>query len=161
MSENAVIYPGFFDPFTLGHLNIVERATKVFAKVIVAVAGDSPKTAMFSPAERLEIVKEIFRGNRKVEVDQFSGLLVQYARRKKVHVLLRGIRTVSDFEYEYQMALGNKTLESDVETFFMMTEGKFSYLSSTVIKEISRLGGDISQMVPRQVVDRVKKKYET
>ena len=154
------VYPGFFDPFTLGHYNIVERAVKLFGQVVVAVAGDSPKSAIFSPKERLEMVREIFDGVPNVEVDQFQGLLVEYVRKRKIPLLVRGIRTVSDFEYEYQMALANKTLAKDVETVFMMTEGHFSFLSSTVIREIARLGGSVESMVPRQVASRLRKKYE-
>jgi pantetheine-phosphate adenylyltransferase len=159
--EFVAVYPGFFDPLTLGHVNIVERAVRVFDRVIVAVAADSVKHSMFTPEERLEIIRETFPNNPKVVGDKFSGLLINYIKKSGAAVLLRGIRTVSDFEYEYQMALANKVLAEDVETFFMMTEGEYSYLSSTVIKEIARLGGDITHMVPQSVGARVRKKYAT
>jgi len=161
MTQDTAVYPGFFDPFTLGHLNIVERATQVFHQVIVVVAEDSPKKSMFLPEERMRIIKEIFKNSKKVKVDCFNGLLVNYLRKTNTKILLRGIRTVSDFEYEYQMALANKTMADDVETLFMMTEGKYSFLSSTIIKEIARLGGDITPMVPPEVVKWVNKRYET
>jgi pantetheine-phosphate adenylyltransferase len=160
VKRSQAIYPGYFDPFTLGHLNIVERACRVFDDVVVAVALDSPKQAMFSGPERVKMIREIFRNRPGVEVDSFSGLLAHYIRRRKAKVLLRGIRTVSDFEYEYQMALANKTLDETVETLFMMTEGAYSYLSSTLIKEIARLGGDVTRMVPPTVIRYVRKKYE-
>jgi pantetheine-phosphate adenylyltransferase len=160
MKAKVAVYPGHFDPFTLGHLNIVRRAEKVFDHVVVAVAEDSPKKAMFTPEERVELISSVFKGAGHIEVDRFHGLLITYLRQKKATILIRGIRTVSDFEYEYQMALANKTLAEDIETFFMMTEGNYSYLSSTVIKEIARLGGDISRMVPKEIARRVRKKYE-
>lgn len=160
MSQRSAVYAGFFDPFTLGHLNIVQRSLRLFDHIVVAVAADSPKKAMFTPEERVGIIREVFTKTPQVEVDEFSGLLVEYLHKKKVQILLRGIRTVSDFEYEYQMALANKKLANDIETFFMMTEGEHSYLSSTVIKEIARLGGDIHAMVPAEVIRHVRKKYE-
>ncbi|MFH1017408.1 MAG: pantetheine-phosphate adenylyltransferase [Pseudomonadota bacterium] len=160
MNANVAVYAGHFDPFTLGHLNIVQRAEKVFERVIVAVAEDSPKKAMFTSEERVELIKDVFKGSKQIEVDRFNGLLISYLRRKRASILIRGIRTVSDFEYEYQMALANKTLAEDIETFFMMTEGSYSYLSSTVIKEIARLGGDISHMVPKEIARRLREKYE-
>lgn len=158
--KGIAVYPGFFDPFTLGHFNIAERALKVFQRLIVSVAGDSPKRSLFTTSERVEAIREVFRNSKNVEVDHFEGLLVDYLRKKNVSLLLRGIRTVSDFEYEYQMALANKKLASDIETFFMMTEGHYSYLSSTVIKEIARLGGDVSSMVPKEIARRIREKYE-
>jgi pantetheine-phosphate adenylyltransferase len=115
---------------------------------------------MFTEQERFEMIGRVFRGNPHVKVERFSGLLVDYLRKRKGTVLLRGIRTVSDFEYEYQMALANKMLAPDVETFFMMTEGGYSYLSSTVIKEVARLGGDVGQMVPKEIAQRIREKYD-
>jgi len=155
----VALYAGYFDPFTLGHQNIVQRAEKTFDRVVVAIAADSPKKGLFTADERTEVVREIFKNSKKIEVEQFEGLLVSYARKRGVNVLLRGIRTVSDFEYEYQMALANKTLIPEIETLFMMTEGEYSYLSSTLIKELARLKGDLSKMVPPQVIELMKKKY--
>lgn len=157
MKKSNVVYPGFFDPFTLGHFDIVMRATEVFEEVVVAVAKDSPKVSLFSFPERLEMTQEIFREKKNVKVDFFDGLLINYMKKSNHKTLLRGLRTVSDFEYEFQMALANKTLDSSVETFFMMTDSKYSYLSSTLIREIARLGGDVSQMVPSIVVQKMKK----
>lgn len=159
MNKRTIVYPGFFDPFTLGHLNIVERAVKVFDVVVVAVAQDSPKRAMFSTQERIQMIQEVFQKREDVKVDQFHGLLVDYLKKKNSNILLRGIRTVSDFEYEYQMALSNKAMNENVETFFMMTEARHSFLSSTIAKEIAGLGGDVSQMVPQQVWQWIQRKY--
>ena len=158
MKKSTVVYPGFFDPFTLGHRDIVTRATEVFDEVIVAVAKDSPKVSLFSFDERFEMAAEIFKANKSVRVDSFNGLLIDYMKKNHDKALLRGLRTVSDFEYEFQMAQANKTLDSSVETFFMMTDSKYSYLSSTLIREIARLGGDVSQMVPDIVVKKIKSK---
>lgn len=154
---STIVYPGFFDPFTQGHLDLVNRATKVFDQTIVAVAQDSPKTSWFSFEERFAMVQEIFAGKNNVKVDSFNGLLIGYMKKNNYHTLLRGIRTVSDFEYEFQMSLANKTMDPNVETFFMMTDSKFSYLSSTLIREIARLGGDVSSMVPSLVHEKMRK----
>src|ERR1043166_9179835 len=159
MKPMIALYAGYFDPFTLGHLNIVRRAEKTFDKVVVAVAADSPKKAVFTADEREKIMRTIFKNSPKIQIDRFDGLLIDYAKRKEVKVVLRGIRTVSDFEYEYQMALSNHALSPDIETLFMMTEGEYSYISSTLIKEVARLGGDVSHMVPSEVVAELKKKY--
>jgi pantetheine-phosphate adenylyltransferase len=158
MKKSTVVYPGFFDPFTLGHQDIVTRATEVFEEVVVAVAKDSPKVSLFSFNDRFEMASEIFRNNKHVRVDSFNGLLIDYMKHNHDKALLRGLRTVSDFEYEFQMAQANKTLDATVETFFMMTDSRYSYLSSTLIREIARLGGDVSQMVPKIVVEKLKKK---
>lgn len=158
--KGSVIYPGFFDPFTLGHLNIVKRAEKVFERVIVAVSQDSHKHAMFTPQERFDMIQYLFRSSKHIKVERFDGLLVEHLKKRKGAVVLRGIRTVSDFEYEYQMTLANKTLSPEVETFFMMTEGHYSFLSSTVIKEIARLGGSVDAMVPKEIATKIQKKYE-
>lgn len=158
MKKSTVVYPGFFDPFTLGHQDIVVRATEVFEEVVVAVAKDSPKVSLFSFPERFEMAVEIFKDTKNVKVDSFDGLLINYMKKNGDKVLLRGLRTVSDFEYEFQMAQANKTLDASVETFFMMTDSRYSYLSSTLIREIARLDGDIGQMVPKIVSQRMKNK---
>ena len=155
----TVVYPGFFDPFTNGHLNIVERAAKIFDTVIVAIAKDSPKQGLFSVDERLSLTTEILSGIPNARVETFSGLLVDYAVSKSALAILRGIRTVSDFEYEFQMSLANKVMHPKVETLFIMTDSRYSYLSSTIIKEVARLSGDVSKMVPEPVAKKLREKY--
>jgi pantetheine-phosphate adenylyltransferase len=157
--SKIAVYPGSFDPLTLGHVNIIERGRTLFDRLIITVSNTIAKNSLFSTRERVEIVEETFKNNKKkIEVDFFEGLLIDYMHRRKADIILRGIRTVSDFEYEYQMALANKKLDPGIETVFMMTEGSYSYLSSTVIKEIFAFGGDVSDMVPKTVVSRLAKK---
>ncbi|MBZ0253597.1 MAG: pantetheine-phosphate adenylyltransferase [Candidatus Methylomirabilis sp.] len=153
------LYPGSFDPITYGHLNIIERAVEVFDEVVVAVAFNSRKTTLFTREERLELLGEVFGGQPKVRIETFEGLLVDYARSKDCKAIVRGLRTISDFEYEFQMAQANKTMAPDVETFFMMTDQRFSYFSSSLIKEIAMLGGDVDKMVPPQVAKRIRQKF--
>ncbi|MCI5073015.1 pantetheine-phosphate adenylyltransferase [bacterium] len=153
---NSVVYPGFFDPITLGHLNIIERASQIYEQVIVAIAADSPKKSLITIEDRMRLVQDACSKFDNVAVEMFNGLLMRYVKSKPSHVILRGIRTVSDFEYEFQMSLANKKLESSIETVFMMTDAKYSFLSSTLIKEIARLNGNISEMVPEQVEKKMK-----
>lgn len=155
------IYPGTFDPITNGHIDVVQRATEMFAKVIVLVARNSSKTPMFTDKERVEMIKEIFGGNRRVSVDVFDGLLVEYARRKKATVLVRGLRAVSDFEYEFQMALMNRKLDSTIDTVFLMPHARYTYLNSTIVREVARLGGDVSGLVPVNVRRRLQEKLNS
>lgn len=157
MSKVAV-YPGSFDPFTRGHMNIIDRGIKVFDKVIVAVAHNKSKKTMFTLEERVEILNSVFEGHNAVEVDCFEGLLVDYVLRRGTNTVLRGMRTVSDFEYELQMALANKTLNEDVETVFMVTDSEYSHISSSVIKEVVSLNGSASHMVPEIVETKLRKK---
>lgn len=152
------ICPGSFDPPTDGHINIVERALKIFDKVIVAVAVNTSKNPIFTPEERVEMLNEIFKDYKNVEVDQFTGLLAEYAKKRGTTTFLRGIRNMSDYEYECQMALANKTLKPDLEILFMMTEGKYSHLSSSIIKEILTFGGDGKGMIHPVVEKRLKEK---
>lgn len=156
--KRIVIYPGSFDPFTNGHLNIIERVTKVFDELIVAVAHNVSKKTIFTIDERLEIIKEIFSNEPKVKVDSFEGLLVEYAKQIGTSVVLRGMRSVSDFEYELQMAHANKTLSPDLETIFMVTESKYSHISSSLIKEIITLGGSAKPLVPDIVEKKLKER---
>jgi pantetheine-phosphate adenylyltransferase len=156
--KNCVIYPGSFDPVTYGHVNIVERALNIFDRIIVAVAINTSKSGTFSIEERVDMMKEVFKDMPDVEVDSFSGLLVDYVRSRKAQAILRGIRTVTDFDYEFQMALANKSLDPDVEQVFMMTEGKYLYHSSSIIKEIVSLGGSVGEMLPPIVEERLGKK---
>ena len=149
------IYPGSFDPLTFGHIDVLERAVKIFDKVIVAVAKNPEKLPLFALSERIEMIKEVTKGNPKIEVDAFDGLLVEYAKRKGASVVLRGLRALSDFEYEFQMALTNRKLADRIETIFMMPSESFSYLSSRMIKEIGRLGGNVRSFVPESVAKRL------
>lgn len=158
MNRKVAIYPGSFDPFTNGHINIIERGVRVFDKVIVAVADNTSKKTTFTIEERVEIIREVFHNRPEVDVDCFQGLLVEYARKMGTNVVLRGMRTVSDFEYELQMALSNKTLYPEIETIFMVTEGAYSHISSSLIKEIITLGGSAKEMIPKIVEKKLKEK---
>jgi len=154
----VAIYPGSFDPFTKGHQNIIERGVRVFGRVVVAVAHNTSKKTIFTLEERVELLNEIFRGREDVKVDYFEGLLVEYAKKMGTNVVLRGMRTVSDFEYELQMALANKTLSPELETVFMVTDSEFSHISSSVIREVVSLGGSAVNMVPEIVEVKLKEK---
>ncbi len=147
----TAIYPGTFDPITNGHIDILERAMKLFDRVIITIARDSTKNPMFTEQERLEMIRGIVRKHRNVEVDSFEGLLVQYARKKKATAIVRGLRAISDFEYELQMALMNRKLDDNVETVFLMPNEKYTYLNSSIVREIARLRGDVSEFVPELV----------
>ncbi len=155
------VYPGSFDPLTMGHMNIIERGLTVFDEIIVAIAHNINKKTLFTEAERLEHLRHAFAGNPRVKVDRFEGLLVHYAEQSGAKAVLRGIRTVSDYEYEFQMALANKKLYPDMETLFMMTDSAYSYLSSTIIKEISRFGGSVEGMVPPMIAAALTTKFKS
>lgn len=157
-AKQAAIYAGTFDPITLGHIDLVKRGAAIFEKVVVGIAADVAKQTLFTAEERMEMARQCLGDLKNVEVELFRGLLVNYLRQKEIRVILRGIRTVTDFEYEFQMAVANKRLAPEIETFFMMTEEIYSYLSSTMIKEIARLGGGIRTMVPPLVEKRVFEK---
>jgi pantetheine-phosphate adenylyltransferase len=150
------IYPGSFDPVTNGHVDVIERAAKLFHKVIVAVIRNPEKRAQFSLTERVGMLKESLTNHKNVLVDSFDGLLVDYARKKKAMTIIRGLRAVSDFDYEFQMALTNRKMAPKIETLFFMTDYKYSYLSSSFVKQIARLGGDISSLVPKAVREKLK-----
>jgi len=139
--KRKVLCPGSFDPPTDGHINIIKRAIKTFGHVTVAVAYNRSKKAFFEPEERVDMLKAIFKGNKDVTIDSFEGLLVNYCKKNNFKTIVRGIRTVSDYEYELQMSLANRMLNPDIETIFMMTEGHLSHISSTIIKEVIALGG--------------------
>jgi pantetheine-phosphate adenylyltransferase len=149
--KRAAIYPGTFDPLTLGHFDVIQRAAQLFEKLIVAVADNAGKKCLFSLEERLQLVRDAVKGFPGVEVAPFSGLLVHYARKSNVSVLVRGLRAFSDFEYEFQMALSNRKLAPDVETMFLMTSEAYSYISSSVVREVAELGGDTTELVPPNV----------
>jgi pantetheine-phosphate adenylyltransferase len=158
MKTSLAIYPGSFDPVTNGHLDLIERGTKIFDRLVVAVLRNSEKEPLFTTTERVEMLREVTKQWENVEVDVFDGLLVQYARQRKAQVILRGIRAISDYEYELQMALMNRKLEPNIETVFMMPAEAYSYLSSRLVREISQLGGTIHGLVPPIIEERLKKK---
>ena len=150
------IYPGSFDPLTNGHVDIILRGARLFERILVAVLVNADKKPLFDAAERVAMVREVFKEYPNVEVDTFDGLLVEYARRKRANVLVRGLRAVSDFEYEFQMALMNRHLEPALETVFMMPAEQYTYLSSRLIKEVVSLGGDVHGLVPTLVEARLR-----
>jgi pantetheine-phosphate adenylyltransferase len=153
----TAIYPGSFDPITLGHLDVVERAAKLFDRLIIAVAHNADKRAMFTAEERMELIAQSLGCRPNVEIVTFEGLLVDFARKSGAGAVVRGLRAVTDFEYEFQMALMNKTLNPDLETVFMASKEAFTYVSSRVIKEVARLGGDVARFVPPPVLAALKK----
>ena len=158
MKTITAIYPGSFDPVTNGHLDLIDRGTKIFDHLIVAVLRNPEKDPLFSLPERVEMLREVTRPWANVEVDVFDGLLVDYVRRRKATVILRGIRAISDYEYELQMALMNRKLEPQIETVFMMPAEAYSYLSSRLVREIALLGGSIQGLVPPVVEQRLRTK---
>ncbi len=159
MSLRIAVYPGTFDPITNGHLSIVKRALKIFDKLVVSILINPNKVSLFSREERIQMIQEALQGLPNVEVDSFDGMLVDYAVKKKAGVILRGLRALSDFEYEFQMALMNRKLNRNVQSIFLMTDYKWFYISSTIIKEAASLGGDISGLVPPNVCLKLKEKY--
>jgi pantetheine-phosphate adenylyltransferase len=157
-SKRIAIYPGSFDPLTNGHVDIIERGARLFDVIIVAILVNAEKSPLFSKEERVAIVKEVFKGRANVEVDTFDGLLVDYAARRQAHVIVRGLRAVSDFEVEFQMALMNRRLDPQIETVFMMPAEQYSYISSRLIKEVFSLGGRVHGLVPDSVEQRLREK---
>jgi pantetheine-phosphate adenylyltransferase len=155
VKNSIAIYPGTFDPITYGHIDVVERAAWLFNRVIVLVAQNSSKTPIFTYSERLAMIREVFRGRRAVTVDGFDGLLVDYARRTKATAIVRGLRAVSDFEYEFQMALTNRKLSPTIDTVFLVPNEAYTYLNSTIVREVARHGGDVSAFVPPSVRKRL------
>ena len=152
---SVAIYPGSFDPVTLGHLNIIKRASQCFEKVIVCVMINSNKQGVFTPQERVELLRRATARFPNVEVDFSDELLAEYAKRRKAHVVVKGLRAVSDFEQEVQMAVINRKLNPRLETMFLASSEKYTYLSSTIVKEMARYGADLSDFVPREIVDDV------
>lgn len=152
------VYPGSFDPITKGHLDIVKRAAKVFDKVVVAVLINKSKKPMFNIEERVELVRKSVKGNDKVEVDSFTGLLTDYIEKNDINVIVKGLRAVSDFESEFQMATMNRKLNPNAETFFLTTDMKYAHLSSSLVKEVFALGGEIDDFVTAPVLDAMKKR---
>jgi pantetheine-phosphate adenylyltransferase len=158
-SPGIAIYPGTFDPLTNGHVSLIRRGCEVFGRIIVAVAADTGKSTCFSLAERLAMATEVFTGNPRVTVESFSGLLVDYADRRGVRVLLRGLRATSDFDYEFQLALMNRKMRRHIQTVFLMTDYQWMYVSSTSIKASASCGGDVRPLVPDRVHLRLREKF--
>ena len=158
-SEKLVVYPGTFDPITNGHLSILTRALKVFDKLIIAISNNPQKAPLFTMEERIFMIREVLKDQPNVEIDSFDGLLVDYVVKKKTNVVIRGLRAMSDFEYEFQMALMNRKLNREVQSIFLMTDYKWFYTSSTIIKEAASRGGDISGLVPAIVAKMLRKKF--
>ena len=154
----TAIYPGSFDPITLGHLNIIKRAALCFDKLIVCVMVNSQKNGLFTPDERVELIRRVVSQLPNVEVDASSVLLAEYARQRKARVIVKGLRAVSDFESEVQMAVVNRKLNHNVDTMFLPSNEKYTYLSSTVVKEMVRYGVELSDFIPREIIEDVKKK---
>ena len=156
--SRVAIYPGSFDPLTNGHVDIIERGAKIFDAIIVAILANVEKTPLFTENERITIIRDVFKGHDNVQVETFSGLLVNYAQLKNASVLVRGLRAISDFEYEFQMALMNRHLAPGLETVFMMPDEKYTYISSRLIKEVFTLGGEITGLVPPVVEEKLRVK---
>ncbi|WP_028611082.1 pantetheine-phosphate adenylyltransferase [Paenibacillus harenae] len=157
--ERVAVYPGTFDPVTYGHLDIISRSAKQFDRLIVAVLNNTSKNPLFSVEERKELLAEVTRGIPNVEIDSFRDLLVRFMKSKQANVIIRGIRSVTDFEYELQLASTNHLLDNEIDTMFMMTNPKYSYLSSSIVKEIAQFNGAVHELVPPAVERRLREKY--
>jgi pantetheine-phosphate adenylyltransferase len=160
MMNSRAIYPGSFDPITNGHVDIIERGLKVFDEIVVAVLENPKKAPLFSTKERIAMIRELFGRKGHVSVRSFRGLLVEFARKQNTRVVIRGLRAISDFEYELQMALMNRNLAPDIETFFMMPNVKYSFLSSNLVREVVMLGGPVDDLVPGLVARRLQDKIK-
>jgi len=158
--KDLAIYPGTFDPLTLGHVDLIKRAARLFGRIIIAISAKPRKATLFTAEERLAMARQLCAQIPRMEADIFDGLLVEYIRRKGAHVIIRGLRAFSDFEYEFQMALTNRHMAPDIETLFMMTKESYSFLSSSVVREVAALGGDTSKFVPDFVQSELKKKIK-
>jgi len=158
MRESKAIYPGSFDPITNGHVDIIERGLRVFDRIVVAVLKNPKKATLFTTKERVRMIQDIFASAKEVEVRAFDGLLVDFARAQGTGVVIRGLRAISDFEYEFQMALMNRSLAQDIETFFMMPSVHYSFLSSNLVREVAALGGSVDGFVPDLVARRLREK---
>jgi pantetheine-phosphate adenylyltransferase len=156
--KRIVIYPGTFDPITYGHIDVIERASLLFDTIIVSAAGSTSKKTMFSIDERIDMVKQSVKGIKNVGVTSFNKLVVDYAKSQNACAIIRGLRAISDFEYEFQMALTNRKLAEDITTVFLMPNEKFTYLNSTLVREIATFGGDVSPFVPGYVLKKLKEK---
>ena len=159
MKTETAIYPGSFDPITLGHLDIIHRAAKIFDKLIVVVMVNPAKKCAFSPEERVELIKKCTSDLDNITVEFSDGLLADYAKEKKAGAIIKGLRALSDFEYEFQMALLNKALNPEYETVFMMTDSKYSYISSSMVKELAKYNGRLDGFVPARITEKIMKKF--
>ncbi len=157
--KHIAVYPGTFDPVTNGHIDLVERSLRIFGEVIVAVAENPKKAPLFPLEERIAMLKAVTANYKNVKIEGFDGLLVDYVRKKGAVAIIRGLRAVSDFEYEMQMALMNRRLDSNIETVFLMPNVEYSFITSTIVKEAASYGGDVSSLAPRIVVEKLKKKF--
>jgi len=157
--KKVAVYPGSFDPITYGHLDIIRRGMSIFDEIIVAVANNSQKNSLFTTEERVDLIREVLKDEGRVTVDTFSGLLIDYVSSRGAHVIIRGLRAISDFEYEFQIAQMNSTIGRQIETLFMMTSLQYGYLSSSIVKEVCSLNGDIDLFVPPEIKAALKKKY--
>ncbi len=157
--KKIAVYPGSFDPITFGHIDIIERAVTLFDKVIVTVSQNFEKTPWFSVPERCEMIQSSVADLSNCEVDHFKGLLVEYVSRKHATAIIRGLRALSDFEFEFKMALMNRSLAEDITTVFMMPHAKYTHVSSSLVREVAGLGGDVSMLVPAHVAGMLKKKF--
>ena len=155
---NIAIVPGSFDPVTNGHLDIIKRTSQLFDEVYVSILSNSSKNPLFSVEERMELISRVTGDLNNVKVDTFTGLLVDYARSKNAKFIVKGLRAVSDFEYEFQMSLTNKHLAPEIETFFITTNSNYAYLSSSIVKEVAKYGGDLTQMVPKEIIGDIQDK---
>ncbi len=154
------IYPGSFDPVTFGHLDIILRSSKMFDLLIIAVLNNSVKTPLFSVEERVDLIQKVTKNMRNISVEAFDGLLIDYAKKRKASTIVRGLRAVSDFEYELQIAQTNHKLNSEIDTVFLTTSLEYSYLSSSIVREIASYNGDISKFVPAEIIPSILEKYE-
>ena len=155
---NIAIVPGSFDPVTNGHLDIIKRTSELFDTVYVSILSNSSKNPLFSVQERIDLIKRVTKDLPNVKVEGFTGLLVDYAKEKNAKFIVKGLRAVTDFEYEFQMSLTNKQLAPEIETFFITTNAKYAYLSSSIVKEVARYGGDFTEMVPLEIIEDIKEK---
>jgi pantetheine-phosphate adenylyltransferase len=159
-AKRRAVYPGSFDPITSGHVDIIQRGLKIFDEILVAVLENPKKEALFSTQERIDMIQDFFVGHRNIEVKAFDGLLVKFAKNNNANIVIRGLRAISDFEYEFQMALMNMKLDPEIETLFMMPNLSYSFLSSKLVKEIFMLGGALKDLVPAQVEKKLKEKFK-
>ncbi len=160
MKKKIAVYPGTFDPITNGHIDLIERSLRIFDEVIVAIAHNPKKMPLFNIKERIEMITSSTKGLRNIKIETFDGLLVDYAKKKKAQAIIRGLRAVSDFEYEFQMALMNRRLDNKIETVFLMPSEEYSYLTSSIVKEIAAFKGSINGLVPKIVDKKLKEKFK-